>query len=238
MVKMEKWSDDKTPRVLFEDEWVCVIDKPAGMVVNEAESTAGRATVQAWHWARLDRPAGEGEFFEKGGVVHRLDKDTSGVMVLAKTAEAYEKLKRQFLERKVIKKYMALARGMFNEKEGVISAVVERHPVNKQKWYVPEEANPARMAVTEWKAVREWPERRLTLLELTPHTGRTHQLRVHLKHLSRPIAGDPIYGGRKQYREYPRLWLHARSLEFMHPQTGEKRKFEAEVPEELERTLP
>lgn len=232
-----------SPRVIWEDEDICVIDKPAGMVVNRSQ-TSGNNTIQEWHWSRLGRLSGEGEFFDKQGVVHRLDKDTSGVMVLAKTPEAYEALKKQFLERSTKKTYLALVHGRMGEEQGMISAPIERHPKDRMKFTV----GGNKAAITEWR-VAPLPGVNLnhlagetgenvTLLEVEPHTGRTHQIRVHMKHLGHQIVSDPLYGGRKEYREdvkwCPRLFLHAKSLELGHPVTGEKVTFEANLPGELE----
>jgi len=120
---------------MFEDESICVVDKPAGMVVNKSQTTA-EITVQEWHAPKLKNQNSNiktGEFYEKGGVVHRLDKETSGVMVLAKTPEIYEKLKKQFMERKTVKRYRALVNGIMDKESGIIAVPVERHPKVKKK---------------------------------------------------------------------------------------------------------
>lgn len=217
------------PRIIFEDEVMRVIDKPAGWVVNKAQ-TVKEKTIQDW----FGIGSGQGEFYDKGGIVHRLDKDTSGVMVLAKTLQAYEKLKQQFLERKTVKKYVALVHGEFKENEGIINTPIERIG---QKFYVGKDLS--RTAITEWQVIKKIGEN--TLVELTPHTGRTHQLRVHMRHLGHPIVADPIYGDRKTWMKdlqiCPRLFLHAKFLEITHPATGEKMTFTAELPEELEKVL-
>lgn len=214
------------PQIIFEDESLMVIDKPAGWVVNNAQ-TVKEKTIQDW----FGMGKGEGEFYDKGGVVHRLDKDTSGVMVLAKNPQAYEKLKQQFLERKTVKKYIALVHGEFKETEGEVNAPIERFG---QKFYIGKDVS--RTAITEWKVIKKVGEN--TLVEMTPHTGRTHQLRVHMRHLGHPIVSDPIYGNRKTWKEdlewCPRLFLHAKYLEFTHPVTGERVHFEAKLPKELE----
>lgn len=223
--------------IIFENVQVCVISKPAGVITNIAE-TSGDDTVQ--HWLKDKIPNLEAymdqEFGQKGGIVHRLDKDTSGVMILAKTPEAYEALKLQFLERTTQKTYIALVHGVFKEKEGILSAPVERHSKNKHKFAVG--TNLSRMAVTEWKVAREYKD--YTLMTLSPHTGRTHQLRVHMKHLNHPIVSDPIYGG-KGYRDdvkwCPRLFLHAKELQITIPGEHEKRTFESEMPLDLKTAL-
>lgn len=233
------------PKVIFEDESVLVVDKPSGMVVNEAQSTK-ELTVQRWFGERIkiqDKDTGfkDTEFYQKGGVVHRLDKDTSGVMVLAKSPEAYEKLKLQFLERKTVKKYSALIHQTFTDKQGEIQQPVERHPVDRKKFGIGKDLS--RMAITEWKVVKEYTRGtdKFSFMDLLPHTGRTHQLRVHMQYMHHPIVGDPLYGYKKTWREdlewCPRLFLHARYLEFVHPVTGKAVNFEAPLPEELQVVL-
>lgn len=219
------------PRIIFEDSSMLVIDKPAGMVVNDSASATG-ITIQRWFGI-----GGEGEFGKKGGIVHRLDKDTSGVMVLAKTEEAYEKLKKQFLERKTAKTYLALVHGKPGQSKGVVSMPIDRHPVIKTKFAISD--NLSRTAITHWSVKQGWPD--YSLLELRPMTGRTHQLRVHLLHLGHPIVSDPIYGFKKQLQEdlawCPRLFLHAERLEFSHPGSGERLTFLSQLPSELEAVL-
>ncbi len=232
------------PDVIFEDDAICVINKPAGMVVNDAETVKGE-TVQGWFFPKLTIDNGqltmESEFYKKGGVVHRLDKDTSGVMVLAKTFKAYEMLKAQFLERKTQKKYLALVHGKMSEESGILSTPIERHPKFRFKFAVGGDL--ARTAITEWKTVKVFSFQGsvISLVELSPHTGRTHQLRVHMQHLGHPIVSDPIYGFKKRIEEdliwCPRLFLHACELQFVHPVSGETVKFEAPLPSELEKAL-
>lgn len=216
------------PEVIFEDNFLCVINKPSGMVVNDSGSAKG-ATVQQWFDDR--RKKGEGEFESKGGVVHRLDKDTSGVMVLAKTPETYEKLKVLFLERKAKKEYIALVHGRMTEKSGVVSVPIDRHPVVRIKFGV--SANLSRTAVTEWEVKQEWEG--YTLVTLRPLTGRTHQLRVHMQYLGHPVVSDRIYGLKKMLKRdmerCPRLFLHARKLEISNM------TFEAKLPPVLQRAL-
>lgn len=221
--------------IIFEDASLCVINKPSGVVVNEAESQRG-ATVQAWFAPKITT-TGTDEFHAKGGIVHRLDKDTSGVMVLAKTPESYLVLKQQFLERTTLKKYVALVHGKFTEKEGVITAPIMRHPKNRFKFTIGGDLD--RSAITDWKVLQEIGEN--TLVELTPHTGRTHQLRVHLQSINHPIVSDPIYGFAKRVQDdlawCPRLFLHAKFLELTHPDTGKKVSYSAPLPENLENLL-
>jgi len=243
-------------KIIFEDECLVVIDKPSGIVSNNAESVK-EETVQSWFFDKILNPKSENpnksqnlntnnlelstlnsEFWSKGGVVHRLDKDTSGVMVLAKTEEAYEALKSQFLERKTVKKYVALVHGELKEARGLINTPIER--IGK-KFYVGTDLS--RTAITEWQVIKAFSVQgsAFSLLELTPHTGRTHQLRVHMRHLGHPMVADPIYGDRKTWKKdlqiCPRLFLHAKYLEFTHPVSKQRVNFEAELPEDLAKVI-
>lgn len=226
------------PETVFEDGELMVVNKPAGMVVNNSV-TSGHLTLQEWFVMRcpdinnyLDL-----EFGQKGGVVHRLDKDTSGILLLAKTPRAYGQLKSQFMERKVKKEYLALVHGVMAEKNGITSEPIMRHPKSWGKFTIG--GGPGKAAITEWRVEDEYigPEK-LTLVRLFPMTGRTHQLRVHLKHLGHPIVGDELYTGSKVLAEdrkwCPRMFLHAQVICFVHPISGVEMKFETRLPLELE----
>ena len=214
-----------------------VINKPSGMTVNESQ-TAKDLTVQKWFAQKITRDPStsvgmtNSEFEQKGGVVHRLDKDTSGLMVLAKTEVAYNGLKQQFLERQVHKEYVALVHGMFDERSGIISAPIDRHPVVKTKFTV--SANLSRTAITNWEVEEEFTMNnvKFTMLKLEPLTGRTHQLRVHMQYIGHPIVGDKIYGHQK-HLDTGRLFLHARKLVLVHPLTGKGLEFDSKLPEAL-----
>jgi 23S rRNA pseudouridine1911/1915/1917 synthase len=226
------------PVILHEDNQMLVIDKPAGMVVNNSATNHGQ-TVQNWFLEKNPDINNhlDSEFGQKGGVVHRLDKETSGIMLLAKTSEAYELLKKQFVERKVKKEYQALVHGIFKEKEGIISEPITRNPKSFGRFVVGGDLS--RTAVTEWKIESEYssPEK-LSLVRLTPMTGRTHQLRVHLKHMGHPIVGDDLYVGRRilvSDREWcPRMFLHACQIRFFDPETGREAEYRTELPKVLE----
>jgi 23S rRNA pseudouridine1911/1915/1917 synthase len=226
------------PVILYEDDQLMVIDKPAGMVVNNSTTTKS-LTVQDWFLQRNPDLKNylEMEFGQKGGVVHRLDKETSGIMLLAKIPAAYEGLKSQFVERKVKKEYVALAHGLFREKEGIISEPITRNPKSFGKFVVGGDL--ARTAVTEWKVEEEYSQpEKLTYVRLFPMTGRTHQLRVHLKHLGHPIVGDELYVGRRILEVdrgwCPRMFLHACKITFLNPEDGRAMEFLAGLPRELE----
>ncbi len=232
------------PKVIFEDTVLMVIDKPAGMTVNKADTTKGEETVQDWVESRskikdqvleIDR---ETDFYKRAGIVHRLDKETSGVLLVAKTQEAFENLQLQFKERKVEKKYIALVHGKVSLEEGEITVPVGRLPWNRKRFGV---LSGGREASTKYKVISGYTLSSYTLLELYPKTGRTHQIRVHLKYFGHPIVSDPLYGGRKQARNdrkvLPRVFLHASRIGFYHPLTKEFIFYESLLPKELEEFL-
>jgi 23S rRNA pseudouridine1911/1915/1917 synthase len=231
------------PEIIFEDDSLVVINKPPGMVVNTSQ-TAREETVQEWFINKYQITNSQNsEFGQKGGVVHRLDKETSGLLVLARIPSAYEKLKLQFLERKTVKKYKALVHGIMNPEKGIISLPVVRHPRVWGKFTIGKDLS--RTAVTEWKREVIYEKRngyeKYSLLDLMPMTGRTHQIRVHLKHLGHPIVSDPLYAGVKVLKAdtslCPRLFLHAYSLQLVHPITGEGMIWEIDLPADLKQTL-
>ena len=238
------------PQIIFEDDFLVVIDKPAGVVVNRAGTTAKTETVQDWAESRIEigdlrfenvSPEVREEFTSRGGIGHRLDKDTSGLLVIAKTPEAFSKLKEQFKGREVVKKYLALVHGKVEPAEGTVDAPISRSPFNRKHFGVFPGGRPAltkfkvRKYLKGLKALKSGEV--FSLLEVEPKTGRTHQIRVHMKYVGHPIVSDPIYGGRKQVREdlkwCPRLFLHAAKLAFSHPVAGEDLSFEAPLTEEL-----
>jgi len=227
--------------VLYEDEDLLVISKPAGMVVHPAAGNPDGTLVNAIlaHCQKLSGIGG----VERPGIVHRLDKDTSGVMVVAKNDQAHRLLELAFRWRTTEKRYLALVYGNPKGEEGVVDAPVGRHPVERKRMAVVKEGRPAR---TLW-----WVRERflgLSLLECRPITGRTHQIRVHLAHIGHAIVGDPVYAGRQwrelgkrelqqACREFPRQALHAWRIAFRHPRTGEQVSFEAPLPEDLRALL-
>lgn len=226
------------PKILYEDEHLLVIDKPAGWVVNAAQSVKTE-TVQDWIVRNFKFQISNDQL-RRSGIVHRIDKETSGVLVIAKTPEVFENLQQQFKERKVEKTYVALVHGGVLPKEGVINAPVGRLPWNRERFGVLAGGRPAE---TSYRVIANYVlhTTSYTLLELSPKTGRTHQLRVHLKSIGHPIVGDEFYAGRKTAREdrkwCPRLFLHAKSISFAHPVSGEKVNVVSELPEDLQKAL-
>ncbi len=243
--------------VVFEDDDILVITKPAGMTVNRADTTKDEVTVQDWAESKMelksemvDLEVGN-DFYKRGGIVHRLDKETSGVLLIAKNPEAFVELQRQFKERIVKKTYVALAHGKVVPEEGEVNVPVGRLPWNRRQFGV---VAGGREAVTRYKVIRNGrlslPGGRqgndnkkevVTLLELYPETGRTHQIRVHLKYLGYPIFADFLYAGRKTQRDdrelLSRVFLHAAKLSFIHPQKKEAVTFESPLPGELQHVL-
>lgn len=231
--------------VIFEDTTLVVVDKPSGVVVNRSDTTAKVATLQDWVCQRYHLPAAssdphEEEFINRSGVVHRLDKDTSGILVIAKTFQSFESLKNQFKSREVVKKYYALVHGSVSPSVGSINAPVERSPFNRTHFGV---FPGGREAATDYRVIRRYSLRddQYSYLELAPKTGRTHQIRVHLKYIGHPIVSDPLYAGRKTYRSdqkfCPRLFLHAFYLKVNHPVTSDALEFSSPLPLDLDNCL-
>jgi 23S rRNA pseudouridine1911/1915/1917 synthase len=225
--------------ILYQDRDLIVVDKPAGMVVHPAAGHASGTLVNALlHW--VDDLSGIGGE-KRPGIVHRLDRGTSGVMVAAKHDKAHEELARQFRDREVEKEYLALVWGVVQAGRR-IDAPIGRDPVNRKKMSA--RARRSREAVT--RIVRaEHLHPALTLAQVAIHTGRTHQIRVHLSAIGHPIVGDPLYGGihrrvpgdLKAVTRLERPFLHAARLAFKHPSDGRRMEFESPLPEDLQRVL-
>ncbi|HXG51944.1 MAG TPA: RluA family pseudouridine synthase [candidate division Zixibacteria bacterium] len=235
--------------VLFEDEDCIVVNKPAGMLVHPAGGQRRGTLVNALlhHCPDLQGIGGE----RRPGIVHRLDKDTSGVIVVAKNDLAYTRLARQFKSRRVAKEYLGLVWGRMGSASGVIDRPIGRHRSDRKRMSSLHALARKREAVTEWTVEREFAVARgrrgdvwVTLLRLRPRTGRTHQLRVHLSDWGHAIVGDPVYGGRRREAtgiavldSFPRQALHAERLGFEHPRTGQAVEFHAPVPEDMAELL-
>jgi len=228
--------------VLYEDADLAVLDKPAGLTVHPG---AGRATGTLAHHllARYPEMAGVGGP-GRPGIVHRLDQGTSGVLVVARTPAAYLRLARAFADRRVEKRYLAIVYGAPEPAEGIIEAPIGRHPQRRTEMAVRPGGRPARTLYKTLSATAGIAG--VSLVELDLHTGRTHQIRVHMKHLGHPLVGDPVYGEARWkalprplqpiLRDFPRPALHAWRLSFRHPTDDRPLAFEAPVPEDL-RTL-
>jgi 23S rRNA pseudouridine1911/1915/1917 synthase len=203
------------------------VDKPAGLTVHPAPGHYTHTLVNAVLSHLPDLEAGESS---RPGIVHRLDKDTSGLIIIAKNGPAHMKLAEQFKDRTIKKAYQALVHGHLTPEEGVIEARIGRDPRDRKKMAV---VSRGREAQTEYK-VLQYIEN-YTLLEIRPKTGRTHQIRVHLSAIGFPIVGDSVYGAKSPY--LARQFLHALRLRFRLPSTGEYREFESPLPADLAQTL-
>ncbi|MFO7750235.1 MAG: RluA family pseudouridine synthase [Desulfobacteraceae bacterium] len=220
--------------ILYDDDHIAVLNKQAGMVVHPGAGNPSGTLVNAllYHFPQLDS-AGEERL--RAGIVHRLDKETSGVMVVAKTEAAVGFLKQEFKQRRVVKQYLALATGSIKDPCGRVELPIGRHPV-KRKMMSTTSARP-RAAVTLWQVKKRFS--RATLVEVELKTGRTHQIRVHFKALGHALMGDRVYGSRQQikHRKTRRQMLHAWKLCFRHPWSKKLLAFTAPLPADFRRQL-
>jgi len=220
-------------KVVYDDEYLIVIDKPVGIAAHPSPGWQG-ATVVGAIFAAGYQLATSG-VAERQGVVHRLDVGTSGLMVVAKNEVAYSNLKDQFRDRTVSKVYHALAQGHMDPTVGTIDAPIDRHPREDYRFAVVANGKPS---ITHYKTLEVFPA--VTLLEIELETGRTHQIRVHFSALHHPLVGDLTYGSDPALATrlgITRPWLHAKQLAFDHPASGERLSFNAEYPADLTRSL-
>ena len=214
--------------VIYEDEDLLVVDKPPGLTVHPAPGHPDHTLVNALlsyvpHLAQISDSL-------RPGIVHRLDKDTSGLMIVAKNKAAQMNLIEQFRTRSIVKGYLALVRGRLTPEEGIIDAAIGRDASNRKRMAVVKEGRPAR---TQYRVVKYMND--YTLLEVMPETGRTHQIRVHLAAIGCPVVGDAVYGVKSPHLS--RQFLHACRLGFRLPSNGEYVEFKSELPEDLEKAL-
>lgn len=245
-------------QVIFEDQAILVVNKPAGVIVNRSDTTSHEVTLQEMveQYLRIDstkphlisqRRVGEWEtpedaFYNRTGIVHRLDKETSGILLVAKNVASFANLQKQFKGRLVKKTYRALAHGRVAPEKGEISVPVGRLEFNRKRFGV---VAGGRESVTDYEVINHYKnpatQEAFSLVELYPKTGRTHQIRVHLQYIGHPIFGDALYAGRKQSREdrkvLPRVFLHAAKINFLHPENGKPITCEAPLPQELSNML-
>ncbi len=226
--------------IFYEDEWLLIVNKPVGMLVHPVHGFHGGTLVNALmhHCQKLsdvNLPDGEEENFDpaliRPGIVHRLDRETSGLLVVAKDNRVHVQLAKQFEKHEIKKKYLALVEGNIEFDEGIIDAPLGRHPKQRDKKAVVYAPN-SRSAVTVYRVIQR--KGKVTLVGLYPQSGRTHQLRVHMAHIKHPILGDDKYGDVKLFS---RLALHAQGLGFMHPELKCFMEFSTPVPEEFRAKL-
>ena len=224
--KIETLPEQIPLEILFEDNDLIVINKPAGLVVHPGAGHREHTLVNALlnHCSTLSGIGGK----ERPGIVHRIDKETSGCLVIAKNDAAHRGLSRQFADRTVEKTYLAIVTGKLSKTAGVIEEKIGRHPIDRQRMSATSVRG--RTARTEFRVVRS--SERASLVECRLHSGRTHQIRVHLHHLGHPVLGDKVYAPRLA-KEFPRQMLHAWKLGFHHPRTEKWKSFEAPLPDDF-----
>lgn len=224
------------PTIVFEDDNILVLDKPAGVITHPKNESDTSPSVTEWVFTHHPEIKGIGEYPDRPGIMHRLDKETSGLLVVAKNQPAYDYFKNLFQTRTIKKYYTALVIGRPKEDRGVIEAPLGR--IGMKRTTIPHRGKlrDEKAAVTDYRVVKKYT--RFSLLEVQPRTGRTHQIRVHLKHIGTPIAGDRVYAPQNAPRPegLTRLFLHAQRLEFTAPD-GKAMSLETDLPGDLQKVL-
>ena len=218
--------------IVYEDRDLLIVNKPRGMVVHPAVGNYTGTLVNAVMYHCKDRLSSINGVI-RPGIVHRIDKDTSGLLMIAKNNRSHESLSRQLAEHSITRKYTALVYNNFSEDEGTVDAPIGRDPRNRLRRAVVSENS--RRAVTHWRVMERFG--RYTLIEASLETGRTHQIRVHMAYINHPLVGDLLYGPKKQTLFDKGQLLHAGVLGFVHPSTGEYMEFSSPLPEEFEQVL-
>lgn len=224
-------AQDIPVEVVYEDKDIIVVNKPKGMVVHPANGNPDGTLVNAILAMCKDSLSGIGGEI-RPGIVHRLDKDTSGLLIIAKNDEAHVKMSKQIQDRLVTKKYIALVKGVVKDDEATIDMPIARSKVDRKKMAVDKDG---KQAVTHFKVIKRY--KGYTLLEIKIDTGRTHQIRVHMAKIGYPVVGDMVYSNGKNEFGIEGQMLHAKSLEFSHPITGKKMHLEAPLPEYFTKVL-
>jgi len=238
--------------IVYEDSDVMILNKPVGLVVHPGSGNRDRTLVNgiAWYLQQKDKSITE-EVLPRFGLVHRIDKNTSGLMVLAKTDKAAASLAKQFFDHTVHRYYIALVWGDIKQDEGTVIAHVGRHQRFRKLFDAYPEGDHGKEAITHYKVLERFGY--VTLIQCELETGRTHQIRVHMKHLGHPLFNDEIYGGDRivkgtvftRYKQFvdncfalcPRHALHAKTIGFRHPGTGEQVKFDSEIPQDMQQVI-
>ena len=229
-------AEDIQLKVIYEDDAILVIDKPSGMNVHPGAGCPGGTVANALLFRYGDdfqtQDDEEGEL--RPGIVHRLDKDTSGVLITAKTREAHTALARQFAAHTNEKVYIAICKGLFERKRGTIDRNIVRNEKNRKTFTVTDSADRGKSAVTHYTVLRQFEG--YAFVRIRIETGRTHQIRVHMQSIGHPVLGDPIYSRKDERFDIP-LALHAAMLTIDHPVTGERMTFRAKLPERIRDTV-
>lgn len=215
--------------IVYEDEYILVINKPSGMVVHPAPGHLTGTLVNAlmYHYKTLSTISGE----NRAGIVHRIDKDTSGLLIVCKNNYSHRIISEQIKNKEAKRTYIAIVTGSIGHNLGKIDAPIGRDPDNRQKMAIVVEG---KSAVTHFKVLDRF--RNYSLVELDLETGRTHQIRVHMAYINHPVVGDPLYGVKKQVTEFGQ-YLHAKKIGFYHPRTNEYMEFEVDLPKEFKELL-
>lgn len=239
---------DNNLTILFENNDLLVVDKPFGLVVNKAETQKDKITLHdliVEKYPEVLNFEKDEEFTSRAGIIHRLDKDTSGLIIVAKNPKAFKKLQKQFKDREVVKKYTTLVfgkiRGVEKGEDFEISAPIMRNPRNREKFAVSVEGKESTTLFKVEDVFDKGNNTSYTLLECTPKTGRTHQIRVHLTALGNPVVGDKTYSGKRRSRQFeeqfPRQFLHASYLEFKNPSDNQIINVKSRLPMDLQNML-
>ena len=248
--EVEIIAEDIPLEIPYEDDDLLIVNKPAGLVVHPGHGNYSGTLVNALTYHLRNLPLfQEGDM--RAGLVHRIDKNTSGLLVVAKNEQAHARLAKQFFDHTIQRRYVALVWGNFDEDEGTITGNIGRSPRDRQKMFVFEDGSDGKHAVTHWRVLKRYGY--VTLIECRLETGRTHQIRVHMSWQGHPLFNDERYGGDRilkgttfsKYRQFvencfavlPRHALHARSLGFVHPTTRETVYFESELPDDFRALL-
>lgn len=215
--------------IIYEDKDIIVVNKKSGMVIHPAAGNYENTLVNAllYHYQDLSDLNGP----KRPGIVHRIDKDTSGLIVVCRNNFAHENIAKQFFDKKVVRKYLAICSGVIPHNLGKIDAPIARNPNNRQQMAVVETG---KEAITHFKVLERFQNH--TLLELQLETGRTHQIRVHMKYIGYPVTGDPIYGFKKETSQYGQF-LHAKTIGFYHPRTNKFIEFDSDIPSYFQKYL-
>lgn len=227
--ELELIAEDLPLEIVYQDEDVAVVNKPQGMVVHPSAGHPNGTLVNALLFHLKDLSAINDVI--RPGIVHRIDKDTSGLLMIAKNDAAHEALARQLKDKTSLRRYVALVHGNIPHEKGVIEAPIGRSKTDRKTQAVVEDGKPA---VTHFEIVERFGD--YTLIKLQLETGRTHQIRVHMQYIGYPVAGDPVYGPKKTLKGHGQF-LHAQLLGFTHPRTGEQMVFEAPLPDIFKKTL-
>ncbi|EOD01296.1 Ribosomal large subunit pseudouridine synthase D [Caldisalinibacter kiritimatiensis] len=229
--KLEVKPEDIPINIVYEDNDVAVVNKPQGMVVHPAPGNYSGTLVNALLYYLENLSSINGVI--RPGIVHRIDKDTSGLLMIAKNDNAHIKLSEQLKEHNITRIYYTLVKGNITEDKGTINAPIGRHPVERKRMAVTDKNS--KDAITHFQVLERFID--YTLLKVKLETGRTHQIRVHMSYINHPVVGDPVYGSKNNKFNLNGQLLHAKVIGFKHPRTGEYMEFDSELPEHFVKVL-